>query len=317
MKNNFSGQSKVEYVNADTGKSLGETLPAGHKVIPQPKDGKGTATDWLRWAMAGGGGLLAYQLASNLMGSDEKKKEKSVWEKLLGILLPIGVGAAGAAGGYALGGLGQKKASSVKSAQTNAYARVNLGGQDIAANDPNFKNKWYELIATRAQEDGITMEEAARQIVSENRGSATAANWAALGLGTSAAGTGVAAGLKARESAIAQKNPLFPTKTEIGAHRNAVKMMTDRIGNATTSPADSMMTGNRLRAVREAFAPKQELLGKATRSKAVAGKLGWLAGLQGLLSAGALAKGLYDEGDADNFAEANRRLSDSAKKWVP
>jgi len=39
----------------------------------------------------------------------------------------------------------------------------------IDTNDPILTNKWYQLIAARAQKEGITMEEAARKVVAEHK----------------------------------------------------------------------------------------------------------------------------------------------------
>ena len=67
---------------------------------PNPSD-----SDWAQWITATGGGLLGYSLASSFLDdkTDEDKRKESVWSKVLRELASIGVGAAGAYGGYMLG----------------------------------------------------------------------------------------------------------------------------------------------------------------------------------------------------------------------
>jgi len=62
--------------------------------------------DWLRLALATGGGLIGHSLASSLFDgkTEEEKRRESIWTKLLSAMLPIGAAGLGAWGGYALGG---------------------------------------------------------------------------------------------------------------------------------------------------------------------------------------------------------------------
>ena len=62
--------------------------------------------DWLRLALATGGGLIGHSLASSLFDgkTEEEKRRESLWTKLLSAMLPIGAAGLGAWGGYALGG---------------------------------------------------------------------------------------------------------------------------------------------------------------------------------------------------------------------
>ena len=330
MKNNFKGQFGTEFVDASSGASYGSVKPTGSKVVPLAnRKNPGTGADWMQWALAGGGGVLAYNLAKSLIGDLPEKKNKSVWEKVLAHLIPLGAGAVGALGGYALGEPGQKKAASVKAAQeTNVNQFTVLNGQRVATGAPT---KWIELIATRAHEDGITMQEAAQKIIAENNASSLGWRIAAGASGVATAGMGGAAALKARDANLAareagqiKKNPLFPTQTEIGAHRNAVKRLTDRIASPTTSATDSALSAQRLRAVQEAFAPKKALLAAQEQSmagsralKAKAGRLGWLSAVPAAISVFSLGKSLYDGGDADSFTAAKNNLTEAGKLLVP
>lgn len=62
--------------------------------------------DWLRLALAAGGGLIGHSLVSSLFDgkTDEEKRRESIWKKLLSAIMPIGAAGLGAWGGYALGG---------------------------------------------------------------------------------------------------------------------------------------------------------------------------------------------------------------------
>lgn len=72
---------------------------------PRPKnggEGDFSYENILPWLMAGGLGLIGHSVAAPFFDDDENKKQ-SVWRKLLGTLIPLGVGGLGAYGGYALG----------------------------------------------------------------------------------------------------------------------------------------------------------------------------------------------------------------------
>lgn len=76
------------------------------KPIVAPEKGKGTeGIDWLRLALATGGGLIAHSVASSIFDNktDEEKRRESIWSKLLSSIIPIGAGALGAYGGYRIG----------------------------------------------------------------------------------------------------------------------------------------------------------------------------------------------------------------------
>ena len=79
--------------------------------------------DWLRLALATGGGLIGHSLASSLFDgkTEEEKRRESMWTKLLSAMLPIGAAGLGAWGGYALGGQ-LKNAADNKGAQGGKIA---------------------------------------------------------------------------------------------------------------------------------------------------------------------------------------------------
>lgn len=83
--------------------------------------------DWLRLALATGGGLIGHSLASSLFEgkTEEEKRRESLWTKLLSAMIPIGAAGLGAWGGYALGG-------QLKNAADNNGAQ----GGKIAPNQP-------------------------------------------------------------------------------------------------------------------------------------------------------------------------------------
>lgn len=91
------------------------------KPIVAPEKGKGSEDiDWLRLALATGGGLIAHSVASSIFDNktDEEKRRESIWSKLLSSIIPIGAGALGAYGGYRIG-------QSMKTAAvTNAWNTV-------------------------------------------------------------------------------------------------------------------------------------------------------------------------------------------------
>lgn len=85
--------------------------------------------DWLRLALATGGGLIGHSLASSLFEgkTEEEKRRESLWTKLLSAIIPIGAAGLGAWGGYALGG-------QLKNAADNKGAQ----GGKIAPNLPSW-----------------------------------------------------------------------------------------------------------------------------------------------------------------------------------
>ena len=143
------GDGSIEYVQAKNLPQGVSVTPLGAKASPaataspvkyvfkpNPQKPEGpktlkdtladsTGDDWLRWALAGGGGLLGYSLASNLM--DNGKRNKSIWDKVLDLIVPLGVGGLGAYGAYRLGDyLGMKKAAADAPAAAQAPAQPDM-----------------------------------------------------------------------------------------------------------------------------------------------------------------------------------------------
>ena len=87
------GEGKL-LVNPETG----VPVKAKGKARPSPD------TDWTKWLLAGGAGVLGHQLTSAILDDtvDEEKRKKSVWMRLLATLAPLGVGGLGAVGAYQL-----------------------------------------------------------------------------------------------------------------------------------------------------------------------------------------------------------------------
>lgn len=108
--------------------------------------------DWLPWVMGGSGALLAHSLASAIVDGDGSTKQKeSAWERLVKTLIPLGIGAAGAYGGYQLG-------ESLKTAQvTNNvpdYTTVYINGKPRAL-DPELADRLPELQREQAKADPL------------------------------------------------------------------------------------------------------------------------------------------------------------------
>lgn len=127
--------------------------PKAAPAASQPASKAPTSNDWMRWALTGGGGLLAYSLASNMM--DNGKKNKSLWEKVLDLIVPLGVGGLGAYGAYRLGShLGLKDGSEVKTAQA-AVGVASVAPDGVVVTDGNgpheitSPDKWSKDLQTR------------------------------------------------------------------------------------------------------------------------------------------------------------------------
>lgn len=112
----------AEYRTPD-GEYLGEELPPGYEVVPWTRDmgrkaeeanAAKTINEIMPWLMAGGAGLIGHTVASSLMDG-ERKRKKTAWEKLVDVLVPMGVAGVGGYGGYLLGkSLGSEKAAQAK-----------------------------------------------------------------------------------------------------------------------------------------------------------------------------------------------------------
>ena len=98
-----------EGITTPDGKPVENTMAKRKPVEPllsSPGGGfkKDEGNSWIPWALGGGGALLSHAIASSLFDdSEEDKRKESLWMRLLRTLIPLGVGAAGAYGGYRLG----------------------------------------------------------------------------------------------------------------------------------------------------------------------------------------------------------------------
>lgn len=87
---------------------------------------EGSDVDWMSLLMGGGGALLGHSIASSMMDDpNEDRGKRSMWSKVLEKLIPIGVGAAGAYGGYELGKL-----------------MKNGSGENVSTNSPSAADLW-------------------------------------------------------------------------------------------------------------------------------------------------------------------------------
>lgn len=138
-------------------------------------------TDWAKWITSTGGGLLGYSLASSFLDDKtyEEKRKESVWSKVLRELASIGVGAAGAYGGYLLG----KKAATNDVNAVSAPARE---GYNDPLWDPSGKN-W--VLREDATGDGPYVD-----LFGEKRDAASAWKWPWYGLSAGSAAGAIASG---------------------------------------------------------------------------------------------------------------------------
>lgn len=94
------------------------------KSSPIGGTGSGSGNSYLPWVAGAASAVLAHNIASNVMGDDERGKKSSTWSKVLRALIPIAVGGAGGVAGYALG-------NSIKAAadkKENPYAVMRYPG---------------------------------------------------------------------------------------------------------------------------------------------------------------------------------------------
>ena len=139
----------ARYINARTGEIV-DSLPEGASVVdyrnglalPKWKEHEQKKNEdgakWVNYALAGGSGLLAHTIASNLFDdkTEEEKKKESLWMKVVRNLLPIGAGAAAAYGGYRLGeGLNKGAEAGVFYTDESANAAADKLNDDASSID--------------------------------------------------------------------------------------------------------------------------------------------------------------------------------------
>ena len=168
--------AKPTVTGQDKAKELAAVAKKNGGKMPPSSD-----SDWAKWITATGGGLLGYSLASSFLDDKtyEEKRKESVWSKVLRELASIGVGAAGAYGGYLLG----KKAATNDVNAVSAPARE---GHNDPLWDPIGKN-W--VLREDATGDGPYVD-----LFGEKRDAASAWKWPWAGF---AAGSLVGGGVSA------------------------------------------------------------------------------------------------------------------------
>jgi len=207
--------------------------------------GGGIDIDWLKLALASGGGLIAHSLVSSMLDgkTDEEKRKESIWMRLLSAILPIGAAGLGAWGGYELG-------KRMKTAQDNSGGTA--GGRPGPWNNPITIRldgeeypypKEYTKDLQRAYEGYVPgylpgsavdyIMENGSDIQKELAQKAFWARMAAYGSGTGAAATGLMAGyhpIKGMFDSYAQK---FVDKT-LEAERLAKEPVANAVNSAAT-----------------------------------------------------------------------------------
>lgn len=117
-----------------------EAAEAAAEPLKPRNEGISFSDNWLPLALSGGGALLAHSVASSLFDkSEEEKRKESIWSKLLGTLIPLGVGAAGAYGGYRLGEVlgGKPLVKTSQAKATNDWTRVTSDSGEIKVDTPD------------------------------------------------------------------------------------------------------------------------------------------------------------------------------------
>lgn len=128
--------------------------------------------DWGSWAGAIGGGALGYALGSRMVDEDEEdKKKRSAWEKLLSVLIPVGISGLGAYGGYRLA----KNAGISKKAQTNEVIGIRQPGQYSIPVMPKptlngVAKNWVDLVENRSRKEQIPLKDAFGEEVGSDLG---------------------------------------------------------------------------------------------------------------------------------------------------
>jgi hypothetical protein len=84
--------------------------------------------DWMPLVTGAGGLLLAHSLGSALVGrkSGEEERRQSIWERLLSVIIPIGLAGAGGYGGYRLGKFIKQSADGTTSQSQPEYTAEDL-----------------------------------------------------------------------------------------------------------------------------------------------------------------------------------------------
>ena len=149
----ISNQTRIKRVDVpvvtEKAKSI-DTAAATAAASKKPKAnpalfGGNFNPDWLRLALAAGGGLIAHSLASSIFDNktDEEKRRESIWQKLVSAMIPLGAAGLGAWGGYALGG-------NMKSAQAGKNGLVGPRIENTTVPQPQVVQQAKTAPATTA-----------------------------------------------------------------------------------------------------------------------------------------------------------------------
>lgn len=136
---------------------------------PGPKNGGEGDVSYeniLPWLMAGGLGLIGHSVAAPFFDDDEDKKQ-SVWRKLLGTLIPLGVGGLGAYGGYALGkSLMNKSGAAEPKIGPNTLVKFKYGDEEKVL--PNNLGPWVNRVAEWGEGHGMPEESSSLEDTAES-----------------------------------------------------------------------------------------------------------------------------------------------------
>lgn len=181
-------------------------------------------------ALAGGGGLLGYSLASSIFDDDDpsSRRKRSVWEKLLRALIPIGVGGLGAYAGHLIG-------KNMKTAQANAPSLplvyggerlwpMNRGGTTQIESVPEKYTNLFDSVSqemtNRGHANYVPIAQGADDIASQKERASDWLRWGGQGVGyLGAAGLSIP-GLFAIKPLDWERVPVVPEET-----MNAAKAM--------------------------------------------------------------------------------------------
>lgn len=316
MENIYSGEAKVE------------TLPEQKPI------------DWTSFIPKTIGGILAYNIANNFINDDnEKKKDQSLLTKILLGAIPFGAAYLGWKGGDYLGQkLGLTKTSdskgfSKKGQDMRQYITLPVGDDGaripIAKYDPSIKNKVYELIATEANKNGRSFDEAATDLARWHDSLGTLELW---GGEAGALGSGWHGLSSWRNFAKANKipsDPFPPVTGKFKALKHIKNLFTGKINDSAINDLkidlndiekklnDMVRTGKWNKASRMGFVRniiegkldkrvmalnlKKELMRKAR-------KRGALSAILGTASIFSTLKGMSDKGRSRAFDAARKQI---------
>lgn len=290
------------------------TTPKIVMPAPKPNTGDSPSGSWMPWLVGGGSALLAHSIMSSILEKpDEEKRKQSVWSRLLSTLLPLGVGAIGAYGGYHLGKSLEKKSQATS---TNAWDRVvGKNGRFATVTPPQHSEALDKLLQYVDDNDGTTWEDIVR-IANELHGADNKSleRMTGKGLHWGALGTGAIGGYKTIQG-ITQLHGSRPGVIQARYQKELAKIPPARPGAAPARKwykpttwdmfSKGVVKGDARRAMianmQQAAAQKMQT---ATRNAPATAAQGWKN----------LGKGLVWTGVATGLERASGRLADEVAK---